>query len=319
MSLDFSKCVVRQPTGETLREMYRILWEMFPYDRPVYEEMLRTNKPFYTLISYALYEGEEFVGHAGIMPLRMWMNGRVLEVVGVGAVATVPKFRRLGVAHHLLTCCTDVIDQRRRLSVLYTELPRTYLAHGFEVVTQHYSACAITPSVWGQAGYELQLLEALNSEETAAMSGIYSNRYPNYNGKIDRDESYWDLYRMLFNPYPKPRIFLGRRGGKVYGYARFDQEDDRITITEMCCSPDNAELAEALLKNAWDYAARKGIALCSFALPPEHFVWPMLRQKGIKLAAEPGGVRREVFMARPTPGEPLAEIRNLQWSLADKF
>jgi len=238
MSLDFSKCTILQPKGEKLRDMYRILRELFPYDRPVYDEMLKTGRPFYTLVSYALYQEEEFAGHAGIIPMQIWVGGAATEVVGVGAVATVPKFRRLGVARLLLTCCTNAIGQRKSVSALYTEVPATYTSHGFEVVTQNYLACAISGPVWQPAGYEIHWLEVLDTAQTTEMSRIYVHHYPNYDGKLSRDELYWDVYQMLFNPYPRRRIVFARRRGGLRGYARFDHEDDRLTVTELCCAPD---------------------------------------------------------------------------------
>ena len=299
--------------------MYRTLWQIFPYDRLVYEEILRTGQPLYTLISYAMYQRDEFLGHAGIMPMRIWMDNIQRDIIGIGAVATVPKFRRMGVAQFLMERCIEAIDSRQIQAALFTELPAVYEAHGFNIFNQNYVASKIVNGISSQAGYEYKIHDVLSVTDTTEMDEVYTNRYPNYDGKIVRDEAYWALYRMFFNPYPKPKIISLHNGGHLQGYVRFDHDDDRLTMTELCVGKDEIVIAESLLAAVFAYARKWGLKLCTFAMPQEHFAWELLVRKGIDCVPEPQGIRREIFMVRPGVGKEVEFHRDFQWSLADKF
>jgi len=87
----------------------------------------------------------------------------------------------------------------------------------------------------------------------------------------------------------------------------------------LCADPSAVEVCEALLGLLRDQAARAEVDVMTFALPPDHFVWPVLRGHGVTLGPEPDGVARETFMVRPAPGLPCPDLLRLQWSLADKF
>ena len=319
MSLDFSKCAIVQPSGEDLRELYRILQSLFPYDRPVYEEMLRGGQPFYTLISYAMYRDDEFAGHVGIIPMRIWLEGKLQDIIGIGAVATAPKFRRMGVSQRLMGRCIKAIDERHSPAVLFTDAPRVYESHGFNAIEQYYSACKIEGEIFTSKKHEYKLYDILSSADTEKMASIYAQRYPNYDGKVDRDDLYWGLYRMQFNPYSKIKVIFAYDRGHQRGYVRFEQEDDRLTITELCCGPDEVDVAESLLAAMWEYAEKYNIELCAFALPQKHFVWSLFAHKEIECRPEPGGVKREIFMARSAKGIGAEVPLAVQWSLADKF
>jgi predicted acetyltransferase len=318
MGIDLSKCRVCSPAGEQLRSMQRILWELFPYDRPVYDELMKTGDPFYTLGNFALYCDDEFLGNVGLIRLKVWLGGRITEIIGVGAVATVPQYRRMGVAKHLMTHCMKTVDEQQLPAALYTELPIVYEEHGFKTTPQFYPAADLD-TVKFDAGCTCQLIPQLDNALLAAMAEVYDNVYPAYDGKVVRDAKYWQLYRMFYNPYPKPKIvFCRSRSGELQGYARFEVEEDRFAITELCTSKEAPDVAESLLAFIQRCARDKGIKLFTIALPPEHFVFTMLRSRGMTFFGEPEGVRREIFMVRQGKSN-VYGFDKILWSLADKF
>lgn len=317
MSIDFSKCRICCPSGKQLLSMYRILWELFPYDRPVYDEMIKTGASFYTLKNYALYQGDEFLGNVGLMPMTIWFADKPLELIGVGAVATVPEYRRQGIAKYLMEHCMEIVDAQNKASVLFTELPIVYQQQGFTTVPQKYIAAEVGSIAFGDTKFTYQCVSELNDEQIEEMDRVYQAS-PMPDGKVIRDKAYWKLYKLLFNPYPKPRIVLCRDSGNVLlGYLRFETESDRFTITEFCVNSD--EITEGLLGYIQNAARENNIGWCSLALAPGHAVLNTLHQKGVVLSQEPAGVRREIFMVRPAAGQSIGELNDLQWSLADKF
>lgn len=316
---DLSKCEVRTPTGAALVDLYEMLIEVFPVDRPVFTEMIEKDRRFYTWTPYALYEGERLLGNVALVPMRIWLEGEPAEVVGVASVATRSEYRRQGVARHLLRHAMGLVDERRLPAVLLTGMPRVYTGLGFQAVAQAYLAAPARSVDFASAGLECRLAERLQPSQLDEMAKLYAGGYPDYDGKVVRDPDYWQLYEMLFNPYPNVKLVFCVAPGGLAGYLRFEIEDDRLLISELCCRATLADAARALLGFAAGYARQSGRDLLTVALPSEHFAVQMLREAGVPLEPEPLGAHREAFMARPAQGEPLGRLGRIAWSLADKF
>jgi hypothetical protein len=203
--------------------------------------------------------------------------------------------------------------------VLLTGLPEVYEGVGFQAVVQEYLAAGVSQVNFSSRGFDRRLLASLDEDRLPQLARMYAEEYPNYDGKIDRDPDYWQLYAMLFNLLPKSQLLLCVQGDKMLGYARFDEDGDRLTVCELCAQPSAVDVCEALLGFLREHADRADAGLLSFALPPGHFAWPVLRRHGVALNPEPPGVARETFMVRSASGQPAAALLRLQWSLADKF
>jgi GNAT superfamily N-acetyltransferase len=319
MHLDLSTCVIRVPTGEALPPLYEFLSACFPSDRAVFDEMTRIGKTLYTWTPYTLYRGNEILGNVSLMPMRVWLDGRTMEVSGIASVATAPRYRRQGVARLLMRHVLDIVDARQQAGVLFTGLPEAYQGAGFQAVSQRYLAVQVSRMNFSTQGFEGRLVTSLVDTQLSQLARIYAEQYPNYDGKVDRDPEYWQLYAMLFKLSSRSRFLLGVRRGEVLGYTRFDRDHDRLTICELCAAPSAPDVAVALLGLLGEQAAQSGVDLLTFALPPDHFAWSVLQQHAIPLCAEPPGVTRETFMVRPARDCPRPSLFRLQWSLADKF
>ena len=248
MSIDFNKCEVCTPTGERLQRMNEILWKLFPYDRPVYNELMEGRR-FYTLTNYALYRDDEFIGNAGLFPVSIWLDGKIRQMIGIAAVVTVPQYRKQGVAKYLMNYCMDIIDREKKASILFTELPDVYEGHGFATIEQQYLSASAKQIRFDDQGLTRKYLEQLSDKDIEMIRWIYDDLCPNYDGKVLRTKNpdYYDLYEMFFNLYPKPRLVFCKRGNDVVGYMRFDVEHDRITITELCAAPEADDTLKSLL------------------------------------------------------------------------
>ena len=322
MPIDFSKCRVISPEAQLAQAMYEDLWKIFPYDRQVYDQILNKGKKLYSLINKALFAGDEFIGNAGLFPLKLWYKGKIVEFIGVGAVATMPKYRRQGVASYLMDRCMDEIDRLNKPSILFTELPSVYDKKGFQIVDQKYKAIKKDDFTLKESELNFRYYETLTSEQIKEIKDFYNNIYPNYDGKIVRTDEpdYWDFYTMMFNPYMKPRLVIAKDDfGNVKGYCRFDVDNDRITVTELCVKEDDFASCQALLGFVVRFAKLAGFELLTLAFSKNHLVWNLLKTLNVKSFAEPDGVRREIFMVRPAKGNANEIYNDLLWSLADKF
>lgn len=333
MGIDFDACDIRIPRGRDLAAVYQMLMEAFPTDRPVIEEHLRTGRPYYTLRHHSLFRqstvlGREVLGNVGLMPMRVWLDGGKLSLVGIAAVATPQRFRRQGVAGHLLEHCLAIADRQGLPSVLYTDSAAFYARRGFVPVEQTLLASSAEGLAdLTDAGGDCRLLDWLSCHELRQMSRLHGDEYPKFDGTLDREEAYWPIYGWMINLYPKCRVLFYEKEGRLRGFVRCEQEIDRLLVTEVCYDRGRPSVVETLLSAAGRLALgrlpclgnSRGSHTVTLALPKKHPAWSILRQKKMAVEPEAAGVSREVFMVRPAPGKPLDRLAELQWSMADKF
>ena len=318
MEIDFSKCRVCKPDGNELLAVYHLLREMFPPDRPMYDELIRDQSRLCVFESYALYQDDELLGHVGLVPLKIYWKGRVAEILGVGAVATPPQHRRKGIINYLLQHCMQVIDQQRLPAFLFTELPLVYEKHGFKIMPQNYKAISDNPCQC-DCKIEIKVVDELTAGHIDEIADLYEKRCPVYDGKIVKSKESWELYRMFFNYWQNSKAVLGFIDGKLAGYARLDLENDRLTIIEMCTAGDAVDVSKSLLNCILNYKKKLGIGSVSIALPTQHNLWKILQDMKAEVSPEPHGVPREFFMARNAAGETTGHWDSLEWPLSDKF
>ncbi|NQT17566.1 MAG: GNAT family N-acetyltransferase, partial [Planctomycetes bacterium] len=143
MKLDLSECEIRTPTGDDLVDLYRMLIDVFPVDRPVFTEMIETGKSFYTWTPYALYRRGELLGNVSLVPLRIWLGGQPTEVAGIASVGTRKEHRRKGVAQHLMRHALAIVDEWKMPAILFTDLPKLYEDLGFHSIEQTYPSAPV--------------------------------------------------------------------------------------------------------------------------------------------------------------------------------
>ncbi len=320
MTINFDACDIRIPRGEDLVALYHMLMDVFPPDRPIIEEHLRSGDPNRSLTHYTLFRGSEVVGSAGLMPMRIWLNGRKLPVVGIASVATPERFRGQGVARHLLEHCLSIVEREELPSVLYTDLPAVYARLGFVQIKQTLSATSAAALVDATAKCrDCRLHDTISPEMLREMTGLQAGAYPKFDATIDRDEPYWSFYGSLINLYPKCRVLLDETDGRLRGYARCEQEKNRLLVSELCYDGDCPSVVETLLAAAARLAKSCNSDILTLALPNKHPAWSILQEKGLAIEPEPPGASCEIFMVRPAKDKPLGRLAELQWSLADKF
>ncbi|NUQ63777.1 MAG: GNAT family N-acetyltransferase [Pirellulales bacterium] len=293
--------------------------DQFPPDRPLLETVMETGRGFSTWTPYALFCGEKLLGNVSLMPLRIWVEGRFQEVMGIASVATDPTCRRMGVARRLMDHCLAITDRQGLAGVLFTSLPRVYEPFGFCAVEQTYRAIAAERLRVAASTPQCAWNESLSGPMLGLLARIYRTECPDYNGKVDRDAAYWEFYRTLLDASPPTELLISFRGGQPSGYARCELESDRILVTELCANPSDENTAEGLLAEIADRASRRSADWVTLALPPDHFVFRFFQNRAILPEREPEGFRRETFMARPAGGHTGVSLAGLQWSLADKF
>lgn len=318
MSLDLTKCRIREPAGFSQVDLYRLLGEVFPPDQELFEWLIASGRPLYTWTPYTLYRGEEIVGNVSLMPLRIWLDGQPIEVVGVASVFARPQYRHQGVARHLLKHCLTLIDQQRLPAVLFTGCPEVYSGVGFVRIGQEYWECRLSNWPAHEQDFQSAWLDPPTPEDWEAIAWLY-DECPAGDGKLVRDREYWLLYQTLFRLNPHVRLVACGECRRWLGYARCEEESGRLLVSEFCCPEDREEIAESLMEAIAEKATLQGRTLLLLALRPVIFSTAFCVVRGVELVVEGPTAGREVFMVRPAAGQPLGRLGQLQWSLADKF
>ncbi len=86
---------------------------------------------------FVVWEGEEAVGHVGVLEHRVRLDGRDVSTAGIHAVVTRSGHHRRGIARRLLEEALSWIDERYAIAKLGTDLPEVYAPHGFRPLALH--------------------------------------------------------------------------------------------------------------------------------------------------------------------------------------
>jgi predicted acetyltransferase len=318
MDIDLSRTEIRPPEGRELRALYHYLLSIFPRENWLFQAAADGEDLLYSWSPTCMFYEGQFLGNVSRLDVNIWLAGAAQRVAGIASVATRTEFRRMGVAKHLLRAVLEQIDREGLDSVLFTKQPGMYASLGFRGLEQSYmmvSAGMIRP---GRRDLRVEYLSVLDASLLDRIDFVYSECYPDYDGKVIRDRRYWSFYRGYFNHAPQKRIVLCSRKNVDVGYIRIEQEADRILVSEFCCQPERDRITEQLYGLIEETALSVGFETIAIALAEEHFLWNWLRKHGAVPQSETGAVR-EVFMVRGQRGEWLSKLETRRWPLSDKF
>jgi len=317
MQIDFSNCKIRTPeTPQELQQLYRMLAEVFPVEKELFEDIISGAHTFYNWRPYTLYQGDEPIGNVSIVIFQLQAEGRLQKTAGIASVATPERYRGMGIAKHLMNHVLQIIDAQNLSSILFTSLPRVYTGLGYKLVDQGVKQVAVK-KMEQTSGLIVNRLAQLNREHLETAEKLYSGLAP-HNGKLFRDAEYWRLYGNAVNNSDKIEFAFCRSEDKTLGYARLEYEADRLLLNEFYAPPESREINAALWNWVCDAAAKKDKKNISLALPSTHWLWDLLQIDCIAMEPETG-IEREVFMVRMPKHKQLKWLTELRWPLPDKF
>jgi len=124
---------------------------------------------------FALFHEDRLVSHVGVLEHRLVVNGRVLRVGGIHAVATHPARRRRGHYRALMEEALAWCDERYDALELSTAEPLLYEPFGFRELRESRFAGA-GPGAPGRAG--LRLLDLGDARDLERLHGLLAEREP---------------------------------------------------------------------------------------------------------------------------------------------
>lgn len=119
---------------EDRAEVYRLLRDTFDVDVSPLQELNLWN-PTYRAFSYLDVDGH-CVANVATFTLKLIVNGRCVNAMGIQSVATRPAWRGHGLSHDLLRRALLWCDANTPLAYLMTSIPGFYEPLGFRVLPQ---------------------------------------------------------------------------------------------------------------------------------------------------------------------------------------
>jgi predicted acetyltransferase len=309
---------IRKPTDDERPALFQMLGEVFAVEEGLFADAAKGKVSIYTWEPLCLFVGDEIAGNVSRFDMNIWLHERPFQISGIGSVATPEKWRRKGIAKRLMTEWMKCFDEERATSVLFTDLPAVYEKHGYSLIDPTHPLVTVTDIPVNAHGLRAEQFDQLNADLVARMMALYDGPYQNYDGKVIRDPGYLDFFTYLFNGSGKRKIIFCSDSDGDRGHLILWQLKDRLVVCEAACAPDDAETVHCLLSQIQRATTSQGIKHVSLALPIGHPLLNYLAAHDIPAPPELNAPIESFMVREPGRREPTL-LKDLKWSLADKF
>jgi predicted acetyltransferase len=180
-----------------------------------------------------VFDGEHLVSSLEIHPFTIFFCGRPVQMGGIGAVSTLPEYRRRNLMAKLLERALAIMGERGDVfSMLGPFSYRFYRKFGWELAFHHWE---YTVSVADFAGFGRGAgrFLPLTMADLPRMKTVYEKYAAGYNGALKRDDSWW---RHLLKKLEKEGYhFYGYESdqGQLEGYLLFQFNKGKILVHEL--------------------------------------------------------------------------------------
>lgn len=183
---------------------------------------------------WGFFDEERLCSMLTIIPLEVYIFGKVLPMGGIASVATWPEERRKGAVtqliHHALQ---EMRAQGQSISMLHPFSIPFYRKYGWELCIEHRSYTLTQHQLphHFQASGRVERLSAKGDELAALLAPIYEQYAVRYNGTLARTPQWWQ--RSVFRR-KSGRVVMYRNASQTpTGYAIYELKDRVLNIKEM--------------------------------------------------------------------------------------
>ena len=180
-----------------------------------------------------VFDGRRLVSSLEISPFAIFFCGRPVKMGGIGAVATLPEYRRQRLVAALLEKALAIMEERGDVfSMLGPFSYGFYRKFGWELAfhCREYTASVEDLAGFGRgAGRFLPLTTA----DLPRVKTVYERYVAGYNGALKRSDSWW---RYLLKKQEKQGFhFYGYENdrGQLEGYIFFQLNKEKMLVHEM--------------------------------------------------------------------------------------
>ena len=272
---------------------------------------------------FALIDGGDVLASAKLYRLDAVLDGRPIQVAGIGAVFTTPFARRRGAARDLLDrllerAAADGAD----LALLFSEIgPDYYARSGFEAIATTDRQLRVTEST--RYGAPMTMVRGGDDRDLADIVAQGRTRAEPYRFHLDRDRDLVQFAiarRRLLAGFGAPgaralHFFIAEEGASAVAYVVLGVQGNGWTLEEAGDrDPSGARVGAILQALIAREPAEKRPSITAWL--PDGFLPPQVTIVGEKPSAEVMMIK--ALTDRGKPGSPLAPADVCYWH-ADHF
>jgi predicted acetyltransferase len=195
--------------------------------------------------NWGVFEDGRLEARLTLLPFRMYVQGRALDMGGVAGVATWPEHRRRGhVAELLSHALRQMRESGQSVSCLYPFSFGFYRKFGWEISVEYKKYTVETAQLPPRVEIEGHI--ARMEADYSLLSPVYEAYAARYNGMLARSEDWW--LHAVFHNLKNAAVYY-RPDGRAAGYLLYDVSKREMNIQEMVCLDEQARRA------LWTYIA----------------------------------------------------------------
>ncbi|WP_217588863.1 GNAT family N-acetyltransferase [Lentibacillus saliphilus] len=200
------------------------------------EEMDKKVKEAERHVIWGMFVDGNLAAKTHLIPLSVYIKGKVFKMGGISSVATWPEYRRQGLVKDLLThALKHMRAEGQMLSFLYPFSFTFYRKYGWELAFNEVR-CDIPMSAfkkrWNPEGYVRRVEGDLN-----VLDSIYTAYATQFTGTLKRDEGWW-RDRVLKDKHHIAVAY--NQDDKPVGYVIYHVKKDVLTVTDIAFADLNA-------------------------------------------------------------------------------
>ncbi|GAB6992531.1 GNAT family N-acetyltransferase [Paenibacillus pini] len=202
------------------------------------EEKKEAQEKYIPERNWGLFEDEQLVAKLVIIPLEVYLHGRVFSMGGIGGVASWPEHRRSGWVSLLLRHALQVMnDSGQMLSFLHPFSVAFYRKFGWEMLSDFKKYIVTTDKFPPKEIVEGKVCRDV--VDIATLDRIYQKYAIEYNGTLVRDESWWE--RSVLDDDGHTAVFYNA-SGEASGYLLYKIENKELLVDEFVYLTDEARV-----------------------------------------------------------------------------
>lgn len=210
--------------------------EQYAFQLQFSEERLEEErKVFQPEQVWGFFEGEErLCSMLTLIPLEVYLFGKVYAMGGIASVATWPEHRRQGAVTQLLRHALQQMKaQGQMISMLHPFSIPFYRKYGWELCIEYrnYTLTAFQlPRNLESSGY-VERLTTTEEELTALLSPLYAQYASSYNGTLARTRKWWQ--QSVYRRKTGRAVIYRNANQEPTGYAIYEVKERLLHIKEM--------------------------------------------------------------------------------------
>ena len=260
-------------------------------------------------IVVAIYKGK-IIGTTTAFSAKMWLSGVPMKIGAVAGVATLPEYRRKGVAAKMMRFIIGkMFNEGDALSILYPFSPAYYNKFDYGTIGDLHAYRIKTDNL--RPSEEGHKVRPFAPQDSRMMRVIYKGQMTWHNGWFTRSDEWWE---QLINRWPGIMVFDNE--GMIEGYYAYDLRNDDdghsvLNIIELFAADGPAY--QGLIGHL---ARQKEADIVEYLAPPNTPLRHLMRHP----MADNAQNRTWIFndLCHVTPG-PMGRIINLSKALTTRF